>query len=211
MDKQEIKIYRILHIENLHLLLQAKGLNSPNSIPNKQRSSYKNIYNTEIQSDRGNITVPHFPNATIHDFIPFYFCPASPMLYAITKGQYGIPSDDIIYLVADALEIAKENTFVFTNCNARLRFVEWFYDINDIPKLEWKCINARYWGRLNDPSGFTKQYKMAEFLVKDWLEWRYIQNIATNSKLAYEKVMGIMSRYCDICHKTVIVKPEWYY
>lgn len=202
-----IPIYRITHIDNLKLFLNSGGLNSSKSISYSNQGSYIDICNREIHEDRGNIDVPRFEGSTIHDFIPFYFCFASPMLYAVIR-KYKVPKDDIIYLVADARVIAAHKNFVFTDCNARLRFASWYYELSDMDQLEWQCINAKYWGRQNDPTEHVKQYKMAEFLIKDNLEWKYIDTIAVSSDAVRTK---IVNNYGNLLEKPIIVKPEWYY
>lgn len=204
---KSIPIYRITHIDNLKLFLKSDGLNSSKSVSSDNQRLYIDICNQEIHGDRGNIDVPGFAGSTIHDFIPFYFCFASPMLYAVIR-QHHVSKNDIIYLVADANAIAEHKDFIFTDCNARLRFASWYYKLSDIDQLEWKCINAKYWGRYNDPTEHVKQYKMAEFLVKDRLEWKYINEIAVCSDEVRAKVKD---SYGDLLNKPIIVRPKWYY
>jgi hypothetical protein len=40
-----------------------------------------------IQQRRSEIEIPIPPYGILHDYIPFYFAPRSPMLYAIHKGM----------------------------------------------------------------------------------------------------------------------------
>ena len=204
-------IYRIAHIDNLKLFLDAGCLYSPQAAPDFYIEGYKTIHNPEIQEIRGNIYINKEKDCTIHDFIPFYFCYRTPMLYPVLH-QYGKSPDEIIYLVACTNEIVVSGKeFVITDCNATLGYALRYYDIKDLDKLDWNAINAKYWGSQNDPTGHLKQYKMAEFLVRDSLDWNYIKEVAVYSKKSHDKVKTIMDQYGSTLRKKITINHDWYY
>lgn len=78
-------IYHITPINNLTGILAAGGLNC-NSTLRRDRTAYTNIAHDHIQDRRSHTFVPLAPGGTLHDYVPFYFAPRSPMLYSIATG-----------------------------------------------------------------------------------------------------------------------------
>lgn len=211
MPRNSLDIYRITHIDNIQLLIETGCLIAPNFVPEKYKGRYRNIFNREIQDNRGNMVVPREPNVSIHDLVPFYFCTRSPMLYSVTHSQTATNAD-IVYLVANAAEVAAAGCkYYLTDCNACLNFALWYYNIDDADKLDWNAINQRYWGRNDDPSEYIKQHKMAEFLVYRTLPWKFIRFIAVFSQAVSDKLTSNMNKYPHELCKEIQIKPDWYY
>ena len=60
------------------------------------------VGNREIKERRRTTVVPVPPGGVVADFVPFYFAPRSPMMYAIHKGnvpEYPRGLGPLIYLV----------------------------------------------------------------------------------------------------------------
>ena len=58
-----------------------------------------------VQGRRAVKTVPVAPKGTLHDYVPFYFAPRSPMLMTINSGNVAgcdYRQDDIVHLVSQA-------------------------------------------------------------------------------------------------------------
>ena len=72
-------IYRLVHVDNLDVLLRRGGLHAPNHTPN-DGLSYRTIHNVDIQAERRIRTIPCGPRGTVHDYVSFYFGFLSPML-----------------------------------------------------------------------------------------------------------------------------------
>lgn len=53
----------------------------------RQRIGYTNIAHQNIQDRRAYRQVPFDPGGVLHDYVPFYFAPRSPMLYTISRGN----------------------------------------------------------------------------------------------------------------------------
>lgn len=79
-------LFHITDYENLESILNHGGLVA-NSIVKEKGVSYKNIAHASIQDRRLTTSVPLPPKGNLHDYVPFYFAPKSPMLYAIYKGR----------------------------------------------------------------------------------------------------------------------------
>jgi hypothetical protein len=95
---ERILLYRLLHYQNLPFIL-SRGLYCVNSGINDP--NYINIGNKNIISKRRTRSVPVDPGGEVHDYIPFYFCPRSPMLGSIHVGNsdFNGSQEEITYLV----------------------------------------------------------------------------------------------------------------
>jgi hypothetical protein len=120
----KIPIFHITHVDNLPAILQSKGLWCFNALQSHS-VYYSNIAYAGIQDQRAGITVPCGPGGNLHDYVPFYFAPRSPMLYAIKMGN--VPGHQggqtpIIYRVSSIQAVnSSHSRFVF---NRRT----WYHD-----------------------------------------------------------------------------------
>lgn len=206
---ERIYIYRITHYKNLGFILQ-NGLHCPNS--KVQDPKYINIGNKNIISKRGGKPVPLDPSpGMIHEYVPFYFCPRSPMLGSIKVGNsdYNGTQGEIIYLVTDLKLIKKHNCeFVFTDGQALIAYSKFFNDESDFEKLDWDAIRSSQWGR-NQSDNDKMRRKMAEFLVKDYVPAKALIGIAVIDKQMEQTVSQIVTQVgTDI---PVKVKSNWYF
>lgn len=77
-------IYHITHISNLPGILARGGLICDRTA---QDLKLVNIGHNNIKERRLRKPVPVGPGGTVGDYVPFYFAPLSPMLYAIFKNK----------------------------------------------------------------------------------------------------------------------------
>src|SRR4051794_4420830 len=110
-DPRETFIYHITHIENLPSIVKDGGLHSDAVMAARDSTL---IGYSEIKKRRLNeINVSCCLFHNVGDFVPFYFCPRSPMLFSINKGNTGQPPGcqrQIVHLVstvADAVALGK--------------------------------------------------------------------------------------------------------
>jgi ssDNA thymidine ADP-ribosyltransferase, DarT len=97
-----IPIYHITHIDNLESILSEGGLLAYNVMLETQ-TNYTNIAYENIQDRRATIRVPCGGCGVLHDYVPFYFAPRSPMLYTINRGNvksYTQGQSTVIHLVS---------------------------------------------------------------------------------------------------------------
>ena len=118
------------------------------------------------------------PGTKVGEYVPFYFCPRSIMLFLLHKGNhpdltYRGGQRPIVHLEADLRTVVQwadsiPRRWAFSNGNAGARYTPFFDNIEHLDVLDWKAINEDDW---RDP--IVKERKQAEFLVEtsflgDW-------------------------------------------
>jgi len=91
----------MLHIDNLAVVLQRGGLHAPLHVP-VDGLTYRTIHNVDIQNERHVRNISCGPGGTIHDYVPFYLGPLSPMMLQLKTGRvagYTEGQTPLIYLV----------------------------------------------------------------------------------------------------------------
>jgi hypothetical protein len=86
----------------------------------------------------------------LHDYVPFYFAPRSPMLGAIHIGNvtgYTSGQQSIVHLVTTAEAIAEADLgFVFSDGHAVMGYTSFYDDLNEIDAaIDWDIMGTRYW------------------------------------------------------------------
>jgi len=111
-------ILRLIHVDNLRILLQRGGIHAANFTPNDSLA-YRVIHRQDMQDARHVRHVPCGPGGTVHDYVPFYFGYLSPMLLQLKTGRvhgYAEGQEPLVYLVSDAQAVQASGAgFVFTD------------------------------------------------------------------------------------------------
>jgi ssDNA thymidine ADP-ribosyltransferase, DarT len=206
-------IYRLAHIDNLEVLLRRGGLHAPKHTP-KDGLPYRTIHNVEIQMERRVWPIPCGPKGTIHDYVSFYFGPRSPMLFQLRTGWvpgYAEGQDPLIYLMSSAQKILAANIpFVFSDGHGIAAYTHWYDSLDDLERIDWQAVYARIWkSDLNDMD--RQRRKQAEFLVHRFCPWPAIEEIGVLNGTVKDKVERILARFGVSLHRTVTIKPDWYY
>lgn len=205
MQLSDIKLYRMIHIDNLPHVLKF-GITHKNSknrnnafIQIGDESLIDNRSSKKVWVTNGNLRNAKTPSIILGDFIPFYFGVRMPMLYVIQNGGNFVKAStapqNIIY-IACSLDsvISVESEYYFSDGHGTDNFTE-FYDqdhIEDLPKIiNWGAIKNAYWGGTENL--LLKRKKQAEFLILEDLGPEHIfgfgcYNDSTKHKL---KAMGI--------------------
>jgi hypothetical protein len=204
-------LYHITHYSNIPKIIDAGGLMAKNVLSN-HCSDYVNIAHASIQDTRASTQVPLAPGGTLHDYVPFYFCYRSPMLYAIYNGKvagYDSGQDHVVYFVTDTDCLCKSGArYVFTDGHAIMFYSQYFNNIKDLSKLNWNYIQSRYWFD-NEDYPDRKRQKQAEFLVYEKVDWNVIQCIVTINNEIKEKISNSIA---TCTHKPeILIKKDWYY
>jgi len=179
-----------------------------------QDAHFVTIGNPSIITRRSKITVPVPPGGVLNDYVPFYFGVHSPMLLQISSGVAGgtaCTQQDIIYIVSiDTLLIQNNVQFVFTDGHAVDQLTRNFYnDINDLNKLDWQVIPAKYWA--NDEFDLDRQRrKQAEFLVFQKMPVSCIFGIGVYNKTMKGAIDTILANN-NLTNIPCKIKTEWYY
>lgn len=207
-----IPIYHITHIDNLESILSAGRLLAYNAM-RAAKTQYTNIAYENIQDRRATTYVPCGRGGVLHDYVPFYFAPRSPMLYTINRGNvenYTQGQATVIHLVSSVENIESEDlSFVFTDGHAVMTFTEFFDDLKYLDDaIDWDVMEARYWKDTNEDND-RKRRRQAEFLVRNFFPWQLITEIGVINSTIKSQAEKILQNFT---HKpSVIVRKNRYY
>jgi len=169
-----------------------------------------NIGHTHIKARRLNRNVPVGPQGTVGDYVPFYFAPRSPMLFAISRGNvagYTAGQQPVIYLCSstEAVDAAKL-PWVFTEGHADMGYTDFFDDLKDLEKIDWKLMTAKYWNATPEDPDRSRR-RQAEFLVKTFFPWKLVKQIAVYGNATAKIVNDILEGNAP----PIVIQQGWYY
>ena len=200
----QILIYHITDVGNFPNILSDGGLHSDAVMA--QRNPTVIGYSHIKQRRLTQIHVPCCNNRFVGEFVPFYFCPRSPMLYTINQGKTGRSAgcqDTIIHLVTNvATAISLGQAWAISDGNAGAYHTDFDSNLNALDGLDWSAIRARDW------RGRTHQ-KCAEFLVADFFSWSGVQQIGCQNSAVARQVSTLIQNHTH--QPSVDVQPTWYY
>lgn len=204
------KIYHIVHVDNLASIVADDCL-WPDSVMIKRQGAAV-IGNNEIKADRLRLPVDCHPGTCVGDYVPFYLCPRSVMLYVISKRNhpnvaYRDGQAPVVHLVADMQEVvawatANKRRWAFTDINAANRAADFYKDLSKLDQLNWDAIAAKNWASRRD-------HKMAEFLMHEDFPWNLVRGIAVYSEQIGARALTAFGKSTH--RPEVKVKKEWYY
>ena len=201
---EQVLIYHITDVANLPGMIAECGLHS-DAVMAKRNPAI--IGHNHIKKRRLNeIAVPCCKWRWVGEFVPFYFCPRSPMLFAINKGKTGLLEGcqkSIVHLVSTmSAGIATGNAWAVSSGNAGARHTTYSAKLDALDSLDWTAIRATQWQSV-------QHQKAAEFLVADFFPWTAIQEIGCQNSSTADKVRALLA---DAAHQpAVTVKTNWYY
>ena len=174
---------------------------------------YLDIAYENIQDRRARTIVPCGAKGVLHDYVPFYFAPRSPMLYTIHKGNvkgYNQGQKPVIHLVTKAEAIEDEKiAFVFTDGHAVMSYTEFYNDLQALAfAIDWDIMEEKYW--MDPPEdGDRKRRRQAEFLVYQFCPWQLIKEIGVIDGTIKSQVEEILQNFKH--QPKVNVSSDWYY
>lgn len=218
MDLADIKVYRMIHIDNTPHALQygITHKNSPNKNPNfitiGDVSLIDTRSNKQVQVDNGDFMNFDAPIITLGAFIPFYFGIKMPMLYVMQHGgnfvEKPTSASNIIYLACSVSEILKKKSNCYFSDGHAIDSLTTFYDFQEIPNLpkilDWQAIKAPYWAGQENLN--LKRKKQAEFLSPYDLSPEVIIGFGCYDNSAKKKLIGF-----GINEENIRVIPNAYY
>jgi hypothetical protein len=208
-----IIIYRLVHTNTLPTLIERGGLHAPNFTPT-DGLPYHTIHNLQVQASRRLTTIPCGPGGTIHDYVPFYFGPLSPMLLNLKTGRvagYNEGQEPLIYLVTTVQKVEdKGGRYVFSDGHGLARFTNWYDKLSEMDQVDWAMVEQRYWSdQANDNDRMRR--KQAEFLVYRKLDWTAILAVGVYNSTAKQRVHDVLDTHPGAHCPRVLVKDSWYY
>ena len=202
-----------MHINNFPSVLNEGKIYCDRIMQSKNLKSFS-IGLSDIKKRRLNkLKLSSYPALFVGDFVPFYFCPRSIMLYLIYKKnpnlKYKGGQSDIIHLEADLFEVIKWATinnikwaFTFSNAGAY-----YFKDSNltkDLEFLNWDAIESDNWAE-----NTIKEAKQSEFLLENSFDISLVRKIGVQNYNMFNNVNQILKNYkMDL---KVEIKKNWYY
>jgi ssDNA thymidine ADP-ribosyltransferase, DarT len=161
LTPERARIFRITHVDNVPWILE-NGLHCGSS--NAYDPRFVQIGNPDLITKRTGRSVPIPPGGTLHDYVPFYFTPFSPMLYNIKTGWNGItrrPMREIVILVSSLSALAAGGvSFVFTDRHAYLATAQFSSDLANLAaRIDWQILQKRDFARDPDDPGKFERYQ----------------------------------------------------
>lgn len=204
-------IYHITHVANLPAVLAQDGLWCDRESA-QQGLAAVGIAHAHIKERRANRVVRLGPGGTLADYVPLYFAPRSPMLYAIHRNQvagYRGGQADIVHLVSSAETVqAAGLPFVFTDGHADMEISSFFTNLNDLNHLDWRLMDSKYWHDTSS-DGDRKRRRQAEFLVHRFFPWSLVTEVGVINRTAAERVHAALPGAAHV--PVVSVHRDWYY
>lgn len=208
------KIYHITHVDNLsaisndgELLSDAGMIARGGPVQAVGMSSIKRRRVEELAVDR-------HPGTKVGDYVPFYFCPRSVMLFVVYRANhpeltYRDGQEPIVHLVADLYTVIEwancsGTRWAFSLSNAGAYYTEFRSTVKELDQLDWQAIEAT-----DFRSAEVKERKQAEFLVHGRFPFTLIERIGVFSAAIRTKAVKALG---GARHQPSIeVHQEWYF
>jgi hypothetical protein len=208
------KIYHITHIRNLDGILEDNVLWSDAKrlelgleceIVGMSEIKRRRLEELEVKCHSGTM---------VGEYVPFYFCPRSVMLYILHMGNhpdihYREGQGPIIHLQADlkaAVKWATDNRirWAFSDINAGTYAAQFYDDLGQLDDvIDWAAVEAVNW---RDTA--IQEYKQAEFLTYESFPWELVERIGVcNNDVRRQVIEKLGNRGFP----EVGIERDWYY
>lgn len=204
-------IFHITDLQNLPPIIASKGLHSPQRL-DEGALRPTSIAHPHIQDRRAATPIFCGPGGTLHDYVPFYFAPRSPMLCAIWKRRvegYSSSQERVIHLTTTVQNVvAAGRQFAFSDGHAIMAFTEFYDDLARLDQIDWPLMEAGYWADTLEDTDRSRR-RQAEFLVHKWCPWTTIAAIGVMTQAIRTEVLNLLE---GAEHKPVVtINRDWYY
>ena len=206
------KIYHIVHVDRLPSIINDGWLWCDAEIVRRSPSGTIIGMDAIKQRRLKELTLTSHPDLHVGDCVPFYFCPRSIMLYVIHMAnhpelEYRGGQEPIVHLEADLRQTVdwanrEERRWAFTTSNAGSRFFDDYSNLEQLKKVDWNAVRAKYWNQCKDG-------KQAEFLIESSFPWELVSRIGVLSQQIYGQVWSALQ--ASDHQPPVQIKRDWYY
>jgi hypothetical protein len=187
----------------------------PDNVCRRRQITGVEIGYDHIKRRRALRPVPCGVGGTLADYVPFYFAPRSPMLYAITRGLVSAEAactEQIVYLMSSTQTLRGAGlTVIASNRHAELDYADMTEHDGDLDNndfIDWPLMTAVYWNNTpEDPD--RKERRQAECLVHPRVPWQVIEGIATKTERARAQVQTLLG--AAGVSTPAVVSAEWYF
>lgn len=206
------KIYHIVHVDNLASIVVEGCLWSDSVMVQRQGGTV--IGMGSIKQRRLQLPVTCHAGLTVGQFVPFYFCSRSIMLYVIhcanhPELSYRGGQQPIVHLEADLHAVAQwaaanSRRWAFSLSNAGAVYTQFRTGLDKLIEINWAAVAAQDFRPAD-----IKEGKQAELLIEEAFPWHLVERIGVHSQ-------GIVSRVSDAMHGAahrprIEIKRDWYY
>jgi len=209
----EPKIYHIVHVDRLASIVADGWLWSDAEVVRRGQAG-TTIGMGGIKARRLGLPVDCHPGDRVGDFVPFYFCPRSIMLYVIHCANhpelaYRGGQDPIVHLEADLHEVvawaeASGRRWAFTLSNAGAYYTQFRSRGDQLDEVNWPAVAATDFRGAD-----VKEGKQAEFLVHQQFPWRLVRRIGVSAPGVAQQVANAIS---GVDHRPVVeIRRDWYF
>jgi len=206
------KIYHIVHVDNLASIVADGCLWSDAVMVQRQGGTV--IGMGSIKQRRLGLPVSCHQGTNVGEYVPFYFCSRSIMLFVIHCANhpelaYRGGQQPIVHLQADLHQVvqwaeANGRRWAFSLSNAGAVYTQFRVGMDRLGDINWDAVAAR---DFRPPD--VKEGKQAEFLVEGSFPWHLVERIGIYSQGLAPRVSAAMQ---GAVHQPVIeVKRDWYY
>ncbi len=208
------KLYHITHVDNLRRIAADGELRSDAATIARggpvQAIGMSGIKRRRVEE----LDVPCHPGTKVGDYVPFYFCPRSVMLYVIHCANhpeltYRGGQQPIVHLEADlhaVIQWAERSgaRWAFSLSNAGAYYTEFRSRVDELDQLDWPAIAATDFRPAE-----VKERKQAEFLVHGGFPFNLIERIGVRSAAVQTQAATALA---GTRHQPPIeVRQEWYF
>jgi hypothetical protein len=208
------KIYHITHGKNLAGILASNCIWSDAEMIRRGGPDIA-VGLSEVKQRRlTELAVSCHPGTKVGEFVPFYFCPRSVMLFIIHCADhpglsYRGGQRSILHLEVDLHETvawaeSEGRPWAFTHRNAGSRYFQSFRDLAELDHLDWEHI-----ANDNFRDAAVKDAKQAEFLIYGSLPWTLVRSIGVIDEEIARRVREILAG--SMHRPDVHVERVWYY
>lgn len=217
-----VRLFHITAIANLQAICGAGALLSKNAGA-AAGIAYQNIAYQGAQGARAVRPVPNPPGGMVHDYVPFYFAPRSPMLGAINKGNVAGCSwrqQDIVHMETTIAQATAGGTpFLFYDRNATLPYSQSFTDLAHLSEVAWDLLTedprldgfCKYWHDRPSVDRYADRMerRQAEFLAKTRVALSQFTRIGAIDDSHAAQVRAILA--AAGVNLQVVVMRDWYF
>lgn len=207
------KIYHIVHVDRLRSII-ADGCLWSDAVLAGGAHPGTTIGMGTIKARRLTLPVDCHPADCVGEYVPFYFCPRSIMLYVLHCANhpelaYRGGQASIVHLEADLHEVVtwtEQNArrWAFSLSNAGAYYTQFRSRLDQLDEVNWTAVAAR-----DFRAAEIKEGKQAEFLVHDSFPWQLVRRIGVHARSTAQQVSNTM---LGTAYRPVVeILPDWYF
>lgn len=208
------RIYHITHVDNLAGITAAGCLWSDRARIDQELECSLVGMSRIKQRRLDEIEVDCYAGTKVGEYVPFYFCPRSIMLFILHKGDhpditYRGGQSSIVHLRADlnatiAWAEREDVRWACSDRNAGAYVASFYKRRQDLRKINWPAVAAT-----DFRDTLVKEGKQAEFLLYESFPWHLIEAIGVRNEAIRGRVQAALR---GVAHRPpVTVETNWYY